>query len=191
VETNRTHTWIVVVLLMLFAGGALDALAQVPAGGKELPPIDLFGGYSYQRLNSTYGRDAALNGWATDAQVNVNRSFALATSFSGGYGNQLGADLRLYTFLAGPRLTYRGNGANVFAHALLGGARLNASAAGIPDTSTSFAAVVGGGVDLKLSRCTAVRLFQTDYLVTRLAGNTQHNFRFSTGIVLRLGGRQR
>lgn len=185
-QTKRAQTCVVAILIFV----AVGAFAQTNESAQATSRVELFGGYSYQRLNSTSGGGTGLNGWAADMQTNVKRSFALATSFSGAYGNQSGADLQLYTFLAGPRLVHRTERANFFVHALLGGARLNASALGVGDNSTSFATALGGGVDVKLTRRTAVRVFQTDYLLTRLAGNTQHNFRLSSGIVIRLGGSQ-
>ncbi len=187
-QTKRAHTCVVAILLVFVAVGAF---AQTNEPAQAPSRVELFGGYTYQRLNSASGGGAGLNGWAADMQTNVKRSFALATSFSGAYGNQLGADLHLYTFLAGPRFVHRTERANFFAHALLGGARLSASAAGVGDNSTSFATALGGGVDVKLTRRMAVRVFETDYLLTRLAGNTQNNFRLSSGIVVRFGGPQR
>jgi hypothetical protein len=67
--------------------------------------LDVFGGYSYQRLNSASGADTNLSGWAAEAQVNMTRSISLVTAFSGGYGTQTGADLAYYTYMGGPRFS--------------------------------------------------------------------------------------
>jgi Outer membrane protein beta-barrel domain len=186
--TQRTQACVTALLLVVLAAGTRGAFAQTSADAQASSSVELFGGYSYQRLNSAGGNGTGLNGWAADMQANVKRSFALATSFSGAYGEELGANLQLYTFLAGPRLVCRSKRDSFFVHALIGGARLNASAARVGDNRTSFAAALGGGVDVKLTRHTAVRVFQADYLLTRLAGRTQNDFRVSTGIVIRLGG---
>ena len=184
---KRTLTFGVAVLIAVLAVGAGVALAQAPALEPVPGRVDVFGGYSYQRLNSASGSGTNLNGWAAEAQTNIKSSFALVAAFSGAYGSQLGADLQLYTFLAGPRLIYRKGRANIFAHALLGGANLNATAGGVGDNSSGFATALGGGVDVHLTHRAAVRLFQTDYLLTRIAGNTQNNFRLSAGLVFHAG----
>ena len=53
----------------------------------------------------------------------------------------------------------------------------------------SFSTTLGGGVDMNVSKLLAVRVFQTDYVLTRFGGDSQHNFRASAGLVLRLGAR--
>jgi hypothetical protein len=58
------------------------------------------------------------------------------------------------------------------------------------DSSTAFAMAAGSGLDLSLTHHVAVRLFQTDYLLTLLDNRVnghQNNFRFSTGIVFHFG----
>ena len=47
---------------------------------------------------------------------------------------------------------------------------------------------LGAGVDVRVKPRIAVRVIQTDYLLSRLAGNTQNNLRLSTGLVFRLAG---
>lgn len=141
-QTKRTQIFATAAMLILLAVGTPKAFAQTSGDTPAPSRIDLFGGYSYQRLNSASGSGVGVNGWAADMQTNVTRSFALATSFSGVYGSQSGANLQLYTFLAGPRLVHRTERANFFAHALLGGARMNASAAGVADNSMSFASAL-------------------------------------------------
>jgi hypothetical protein len=50
-------------------------------------------------------------------------------------------------------------------------------------SDTSFSDALGGGIDYRLFRGIGWR-FQGDALQTRFFGNTQDDFRFSTGIVL-------
>ncbi|MEK7831876.1 MAG: hypothetical protein AAB401_12360, partial [Acidobacteriota bacterium] len=52
---------------------------------------------------------------------------------------------------------------------------------------SAFAMAIGGGLDAKVHDNLAIRLFQTDYVLTRFNDDSQHNFRLSTGLVLRLG----
>jgi len=158
---------------------------------EEVMAVDLFGGYSHQTLNSASGGGPNVNGWAADIQSILGRSVGLVMSVSGVYGSQFGADLQLYSILIGPRLTFRTQRGNVFVHALVGGAQLRASAAGVDDHSAGLATAMGGGVDVRLTRRTSLRVIQTDYLLTEIAGKTQHNLRLSTGLVYRPGSSAR
>lgn len=118
-----------------------------------------------------------------------------------------------FTFLFGPQFTYRkSERITPFAHVLLGGVRLKVRvpldaiqfpqpgfpttpplpnlATGvnfITGTDTAFGISFGGGLDIKLSKRAAFRLFQADYLLTRISPNTQNNLRLSTGLVIRFG----
>jgi hypothetical protein len=150
----------------------------------EVARVDLFGGYSHQTLNSSSGGGPGANGWAADMQANFGSSFSLVTAFSGVSGSQFGADLKLHSFLMGPRLTFRTRRGNIFVHTLVGGALLKASAAGVEDQSSGLATAMGGGVDVRLKRRISFRV-QTDYLMTEIAQKTQNNIRFSTGLVYR------
>ncbi len=150
--------------------------------------MDVFGGYSYQRLNSASGPKTGLSGWAAEAQLNMTRSIALVTAFSGGYGTEAGADLAYYTYVGGPRFSLHRGRASLFTHALFGASGLTASAGGVSATENAFAMTLGAGVDVRVAPRIAVRVIQTDYLLSRLAGNTQNNLRLSTGLVFRLAG---
>jgi opacity protein-like surface antigen len=85
--------------------------------------------------------------------------------------------------LFGPRFTSRPGRVEGFVHALLGGAR----ASGGGDSDTSFTYALGGGLDIKASDRVAIRIVQLDYLRTHFSDNWQNNFRYSTGLVFRLG----
>ncbi len=50
-------------------------------------------------------------------------------------------------------------------------------------TDTGLAASVGAGLDYKVSKNTAIRLFEVDYLYTRLFNSYQNNVRISAGLV--------
>jgi outer membrane immunogenic protein len=65
---------------------------------------------------------------------------------------------------------------------------------GRPPTSydTSFAMVIGGGLDVAVSRHVWIRALQADYHYSQLRnlqGNQQNQFRVGAGIVLRGGGK--
>jgi hypothetical protein len=71
---------------------------------------------------------------------------------------------------------------------LFGASGLTASAGGVSATENAFAMTLGTGVDVRVTPRFAVRVIQTDYLLSRLAGATQNNLRLSTGLVFRLAG---
>jgi hypothetical protein len=49
----------------------------------------------------------------------------------------------------------------------------------------SFAAAVGGGVDLRLAPLLSWRVFDADDVITHYFGGYEHNPRISTGMILR------
>jgi hypothetical protein len=146
-----------------------------------------------------------LNGYNVSGAVTIfRRAIAIKADVSGHYGNVLVSitprtDQRQELFLAGPQYTFRKiERIQPFAHALFGAARLQVrnDAIGMPEIKDfGFAFAVGGGVDLKtpLGGKVAVRLFQADFVRTKLdftnSGDdtSSNNYRVSTGIVIRLG----
>ena len=119
-----------------------------------------------------------------------------------------------YQFLGGPEFLFRGTRkATPFLHTLFGiAARHYYTPSGdaqsprdVLAVDYGFASAFGGGVDVVLSRGWALRVLQFDYLLTHLAhdqpqfspienqlpdiGAWQHNFRFSAGVIIRLGAK--
>ena len=90
--------------------------------------------------------------------------------------------VREYVFLGGPRVSFTTKNYRPFAHALVGAARDSLTASGYSDTELNFAAAFGGGLDRRIFRAFWWR-FQGDLLLTRFFSSTQHNGRFSTGVV--------
>jgi opacity protein-like surface antigen len=151
---------------------------------------EVFGGYQYTRINPGNGVDGAnFNGWDVAGQYNWNRYFGVKADFSGAYKSVVGVDLRQYTYLFGPVLSARSEKATIFAHALFGGAHATVDGSGTgffgSASDNAFAMALGGGLDYNLGKNFAVRVGQFDYLPTHFGDETQHNFRYSTGIVLK------
>jgi hypothetical protein len=140
--------------------------------------VELFGGYSYLRLDSAGGVN--LNGWNAALNLKAKAWLGLAADFSGHYGSPFGPSTSQHTFLVGPQLSFPAR-VSPFVHALVGGVRT--STAGVTDTS--FAAALGGGIDSRVAPFLAYRLFQVDYLLTRFGGTTQNDVRVSSGLVIR------
>jgi len=190
----------------LFLIAALTLALPVIAQAQEAPRTEFFAGYSYMRLaDNPNTQDRDLNGYNVSGAVTIfKKSLAIKADVSGYYGNVLVSitprtDQSQTLFLAGPQYSLRKLPMiRPFAHALFGVARLKVKndAIGMADfTDTEFAFAAGGGVDLKtpLGGKIAVRLFQGDFVRTRLdftrsgSSNGSNNYRISTGVVLRFG----
>jgi opacity protein-like surface antigen len=189
---------IVVASLMLLV--PLAALAQA-----EYPKAEVFGGYSYFRANPD---EMNLHGWEASVAANITNWFGVEGDFSGHYGSPtiygfeipyVDVNVNSYTFMAGPKLTYRSGSIAPFGHFLIGAARASTGAYGYSLSDTALAAAVGGGIDINLSKSVAIRAIQADYLMTRFQTGSQlffsgfddrqNNFRLSAGLVLKLGNR--
>lgn len=168
---------------------AFAFILSASAFAQDFTKGEVFGGYQYTRINPGNGVNGAnFNGWNAAGQYNWNKYFGVKADFSGAYKSELGASLRQHTYLFGPVLSARSEKTTLFAHVLFGGAHATV------DTGTSFfgsasesafAMALGGGLDYNFHKNFAVRVGQFDYLPTHFGDATQHNFRYSTGIVLK------
>ena len=175
---------LVVAALLLFVSGA--AMAQ------DQPKAELFGGYSYLRINPGGGVNGENfpAGWHASIAGNLNNWFGIAGDFTGHYKTISGVKTKVHSFMFGPRISYRKNDRiTPFAHVLFGGTHVNAGAFGVGASDNAFSVAIGGGVDAKINDHFAFRVGQFDYVLTRFniptISNTQHNFAISTGIVIR------
>ncbi|MBI3662612.1 MAG: outer membrane beta-barrel protein [Acidobacteria bacterium] len=182
----------------------------LPVAAQEAPKAEIFGGYSFSSLETGNGlKRLSLNGWNASVAGNVNRFLGFVGDFSGQYGSQSSVKHNVHTFLFGPRFSYRKNRkVTLFVHALFGALRAHkdSSLSGQAQNKTVFGLALGGGLDVRATNSIAFRALQADYLLSRFdesagivcvqsvlppcAGTlpgTQHNFRFSAGIVFRFG----
>ncbi len=197
------------------AVAATVLLMTLFAVAQDVPRVEVFGGYSLfhfddkgleaplQAIDPSLTVNRNLHGWNAAVQFNANKWFGIVGDVSGHYGNVIESPIgsvsgNIYNFIFGPQINARGEKATGFVHALFGGNRskINAiPAIGLPDISdTAFAMAIGGGVDLSVSKRIAVRLGQFDYIYSTHTFSQygldlahQNNFRFSTGIVFKLG----
>ncbi len=175
-------------LLVLLVAMPLIALAQ------EAPRAEIFGGYSYVRLDADLNNDQDLNGFNTSFTYNLKPWLGATGEVSGNYGDSLVAgvnvDLSTYFFLFGPKFAFRGNErVTPFAHVLLGVVRFDVDlgSSSNNNANTQFAMAIGGGLDINVGARIAIRAVQADYILTRFANSTQNSFRASTGVVVKLG----
>jgi opacity protein-like surface antigen len=191
----------------LFLIVALTLALPVIALAQEAPRVQVFGGYSYMRLEDSGidSLDRDLNGYNVSGAITIlKKSLAIKADVSGHYGNlsnvlPTSTDLRQDMFLFGPQFTLRkSERIQPFAHALFGFARQKISNDAISGdlTDTAFAFAIGGGVDIKaLSNKLSLRMVQADYVRTQLGllsgvgsnSTGSNNLRISTGFVVRFG----
>jgi opacity protein-like surface antigen len=191
----------------LFLIVALALALPVIAQAQEAPRVQVFGGYSYMRLEDSGvdGLDRDLNGYNVSGAFTVlKKSLAIKADVSGHFGNLSNilpttTDLRQDMFLFGPQFTLRKSQRfQPFAHALFGFARQKISNDVISGdiTDTAFAFAIGGGVDIKaLSSKLSLRMVQADFVRTQLGllsgvngdSTGSNNLRISTGLVVRFG----
>ena len=176
--------------------------------------VNAFVGYSYSSfgLYLTQGKSLSagspaithhLNGWNGSLEAKVFPFFGIVADFSGHYGNETtevscsqytvpfcstsNGNVSLYAFTFGPQVSLPLGRFRPYAHALFGAARYRVSTFLMPETS--FADLLGGGIDVSLIPRLAWRV-QADALQTRfplsayLPGK-QNSLRLSTGLVLR------
>ncbi len=207
----------VLVVATLFLTGTVS---KVWAQG-VLSRTEIGAGYTYASMdqNVSFGSTGRLNsnGWNTGVTLGLDKWFGLEFNFANvrhsesdstvvsGIGTvQVSASEKHSTFVAGPRFILDRGRARPFVHALLGIDHESLSASGSSSgdsfsdsvSDNSFASVLGGGVELVLSKHCALT-GGADYLLTRhktpdfvdipFIRGTQHNFRVSAGIVFRLG----
>jgi len=191
----------------LFVLGVL-LVPYLPVRAQEYPGIEFFGGGSLDNANIV-GREN-FSGWQISAAFNPRRHVRLIGDFGGQYhdtnitfqGQRI--TIRNYQVLFGPQFTWRSKRTTWFAHPLFGvaAAHFATPSGDIPAVDFGFATALGGGVDVNLGRLFAIRVFQTDYVLSHmrpdlpsispLAGQLpnlsdwQHSFRLGFGVVVRL-----
>lgn len=180
------------------------ATAAAQAGAGSAPQLEVAAGYAYLRARTIVPAGFNLHGGSVSVAANVNGWLGFVGEV--GYESTknvppAGFTLKVASYMFGPRVSYRGRDRiTPFAHNLIGVGHAGGTlyTAGFqqgtapPAAQNAFAMALGGGLDVNLGRHWAIRAFQTDWLYTTFpngVGNHQHSFRFTTGIVWRIGGR--
>jgi outer membrane protein OmpA-like peptidoglycan-associated protein len=190
--------------LLLFA--SLAAAQDQPA-----PKWELFGGYTVWNPGAhVHGQlPGALlplssrlewnpRGVGASATYDFNRWFGLTldTSTNWGSGEKTLArridDAAFANISFGPKLTYRTNHFSPFFEVLVGDHRLTPDAFHDID---KIGLMIGGGLDVNVSRHIALRLLRADYVIsnyrfgpTTIPSTDLRGVRLQTGLVLNLGG---
>ena len=119
-----------VLVAALLLGFSVVALAQ------DVPAVEVFGGYSYFRLNGTdpdgdFGLN--MNGWNASIAFNANKWAGFVADFGGVYatdeeedeGEIYGTKVKIHSFMFGPRISMRRGKVTPFAQFLIGMAHVN------------------------------------------------------------------
>jgi opacity protein-like surface antigen len=203
--------------LSFFASLVVLCLPLAASAQEVAPKAEIFGGYSFLRVDlgavpagtvpaGSVPTNLDTHGFNVSFAGNVARHVGIISEFSqftksDSASNLLGdpsltginAKVRVLTLLFGPRITLHRGKVEPFVHALFGAARasVEGSALGVSagDAAYAFAYALGGGFDVKVHNNFAIRLGQVDYLAARAGGEVFNNFRYSVGVVIRLGNR--
>ena len=188
--------------LLLVATGSATAI--LPAAGQSSKPsphtVDLAVTYDAQRRNLVSGASFWQQGGGAELSASLFHGFGAAIRFTAGSAsniNNTGIGLTTYTTVAGPRYTFspRRNRARyaVFAEGLAGESSATNSVfpqnGTVSSTANSFAAQVGGGVDIHLTHRLAVRAVEASWVRTAFPNATtsvQNTLQLGAGIVLRI-----
>jgi len=170
----------------------------------DTPAIEVFGGYSLVVVDTStaFGSDAGfnlnLNGWNAQVAFNGNKWAGFVADFGGYYGsiedtyNGESASVHTHSIMFGPRIALHRGAVTPFLQALFGYARITGDVQGTNVfKENDFAMAFGGGLDVNVKKNLAFRPAQIDYFTTKtgLTGDFAGHFRYSAGIVLKLGKR--
>jgi opacity protein-like surface antigen len=177
----------------------LVLLTVIPATA-QAPRFEFAGGYTFMRDQDRSEDFPA--GWIASVAGNVNDWIGIVSEvgfshrtcndcqrgpFTSETFRGTDRDLRVFTFMAGPRTTWRALSAvTPFAQILLGGAHISGGVQFDGALTTGFSYQPGGGVDLNLRPNLGVRL-QGDYRIVRTQGHNTNASRFVVGVVWRQG----
>jgi len=142
--------------------------------------VDASISYSYFRLGGSNGVNQ--NGVSGSVAYNPNRWLGFVGDFGGYHGSPSGVSLNTYTYLFGPRLSFR-NPVKItpFVQGLVGGSRVTVGSGG--GSSDQFAYSFGGGIDYGLLPHLALRP-QIDYVGLHTSGQNTNCTRISVGLVV-------
>jgi opacity protein-like surface antigen len=191
---------------LLFAGAA--------AAQDDDSKVEVFGGYSYVRVNPGFGAPGLnFNGGSGSIAYKVFPMISLVGDFGGyhwgGSGDFSGEDATAVSYMFGPKASFHAGPITPFVQTLFGGThisgsgcddccdtRVRAGRAGVRSegdgcgesffgSDNAFSLTVGGGLDWNATPHIGVRLIQAEYYMTRFESNTQNNARISAGVTFR------
>jgi hypothetical protein len=180
---------------------ALAAVFLSLAGGasaQNLNSSNVFAGYSFLGANLFSGQHADLNGWNISAEKKYLPFFGVVGDVGGLYSSKdlpgsstcsassttclVHSSVSEYTFDLGIRGSYAAKTVRPFAEALFGEVHTTEQGPGLSNTNNGFDAILGAGLDCRVSRLLGCRV-DVDYLVTGNFAVRHNSIRASTGLV--------
>jgi hypothetical protein len=172
--------------------GTLLGTASIGSAQTPVPPIEIFGGYSFLPAGGDDFPRTASSGFQGSVAANVSSWFGIVGDVGAQYSSTsdlgpnfpgVSAQASVYELLAGPRFTLRRQ-VSPFVHFLAGRAIGRTNLRGFADSGLALGG--GGGVDVAVNRRLAAR-FQLDALGA-FTDILETNWRYGLGVVARLGG---
>jgi len=198
---RRIATFALVLTVVLVASSA-----RMNAQDENPPKAELFVGYQWLNPGgnvpdqSTPPNPFKLPSIAPGIGTSLAYNFTKYLALEGNVGLDYNHIANVEAATIGPKLTFRGEGVNFFVHTLFGWERLGARTRG-DFASNGVAALLGGGMDLKLWKPLSLRLFEADYQWSHqnfssivpidnasLRRPNYDGVRLSTGLVFNFGG---
>jgi len=195
----RLRPYLMLAVGMMLLSGTV--LAQ-----DDFPRVELFGGFNYMRTSG----HSNVNGFNTQAAVNLTRWLGFAADLSGSFQTSADADVsqrtqarpaaNAYSFLFGPQVSDRAGKAKGFAHFLIGAAKLeqgfNTGRGGVPVDDSVLSMAFGGGIDVTVNSMVDVRVISADYQYIKspdvplvpvgFMSGGRNNMRIAFGIVFKI-----
>jgi hypothetical protein len=161
---------------------------------QDTPAVEIFGGYSYMRIESSGPDTLRMNGWNAALAVNANKWAGFVADFGGLYNGDFdGIDVKAHSFMFGPRVTIRKGRVVPFVQALFGftkGKGTDNETGAEFWNESDFSMSFGGGLDINVNNRLAIRPIQLEYFGIKEGGEEfSNNLRYSAGIVFKLGKR--
>ena len=166
--------------------------------------VDVYVGFSHARVDFGGGDYEGFNGVEGAVTGNISRYIGIKGDYafhrkSFDFGPSIDVDAKTHTLVGGVQFKDNSKETKLkpFGHLMAGFTHAKAevdpvacaAVLGVPcpvgDSDSGFAGVIGGGLDIRVSRRVDFRVVQFDYNPTRLGGETQHNFRVGIGVVFR------
>ena len=164
------------------------------AFAQETPKVEIAA--LYQATPEFFG--PTCHGAGSSISFNVNDWFSAVGDIGGckgrgttgffilGFGPTSSTTQTQFTYLVGPRVSYRRT-FTPYAQVLFGGIRATTDNPNSPIRGNSSAMTVGFGIDLRLTQRFRLRLIQPEYLRTRFGGTSHEDLRLQTGVVFAFG----
>lgn len=200
---GRRAAFALVLAVVLVALPALMS-AQSANSNDQPPKAELFIGYQWLNPGgnipdgSTPPQPLKLPSISQGAGASLAYNFTKMLALEGDWGINGNRYALVNTGMAGPKLTFRGEGVNFFLHTLGGFERMSTRTGG---SSNGVATALGGGMDIKIWKPLTLRLFEADAVIAHqnfsaavpptepgLQRPTYIGARLRTGIILNLGG---